>query len=205
MPAVLSHILKLFADDSKLIGIIRNHDDIRILQEDLDALGKWAKDWRMLFHPDKCKVMEISNSKTSTNARILLTMVTNDSSNRHALAETTMERDLVVLISNNLKFDQQSKHAAAKVLGQLKRTFKYWTPTTFKTLFTAYVRPHLEYAAPAWSPYRKNDIKVLEAVQRRASKLAPSLKHLNYPDRLNCLNLPTLEERRIRSDLIKFF
>ena len=140
MITVVSHIFKLFADDSKLIGIIRNHDDIRILQEDLDALGKWAKGWRMLFHPDKCKVMEISNSKTSRNPRICLTMVKNDSSDRHTLAETTMERDLGVLITNNLKFDQQSKHAAAKatqVFGQLKRTFKYWTPTTFKTLFIA--------------------------------------------------------------------
>ena len=208
MPTVVNHLIKLFADDSKLIGIIRNHDDIRILQNDLDALSKWAMDWRMLFHPDKCKVMEISKSRNSTNSRIVLTMAKNDSLDRHILAETMIERDLGVLISNTLKFDQQVKHAAAKatqVLGQLKRTFRNWTPTTFRTLFTAYVRPHLEYAAPAWSPYRKKDIKFLEAVQRRASKLVPSLKHFNYQDRLNCLNLTTLEERRMRGDLIQFY
>ena len=60
MPRVVHHMMRLFADDSKLIGIIKNHKDIEILQDDLNALVKWANDWRMLFHPDKCKVMEIT-------------------------------------------------------------------------------------------------------------------------------------------------
>ena len=38
MPQVVKHILKLFADDSKLIGVIRNHADLDVLQEDQDSL-----------------------------------------------------------------------------------------------------------------------------------------------------------------------
>ena len=111
-------------------------------------------------------------------------------------------------LTNNLKSDVQAKYAAAKasrILGQLNRTFKYWTVENFKVIYCAYVRPHLEYAAPAWSPHLKKDIKVLERIQRRATKLVPKLRNLSYQSRLNILNLTTLEERRTRGDLIQFF
>ena len=90
-------------------------------------------------------------------------------------------------------------------MGQLKRTFRFWTKSTFKTIFSAFVRPHLEYAAPVWSPYSKKDIAILEKVQRSATKLVPGIRNLSYHDRLLELDLTTLEERRIRGDLIRFF
>ncbi len=135
-------------------------------------------------------------------------MVINNNGDRYTLSESQCERDLDVLITKNLKFDAHVKRAAAKaslVLGQLKRTFRYWTLSTFKKQYSTYVRPHLEYAAPVWSPYRKKDIKLIEKVQRRATKLVPCLKNLSYQERLAKLNLTTLEERRTRGDLIQFF
>ena len=65
MPKVVKHILKLFADDSKLIGIIKNSIDLEILQNDIDELTKWSRDWRMMFHPENCKVMDINNKGES--------------------------------------------------------------------------------------------------------------------------------------------
>jgi len=50
-----SHPCKLFADDSKIIGIIKTGLDAIQLQEDLNNLVKWFTDWRMLFNPGKCK------------------------------------------------------------------------------------------------------------------------------------------------------
>ena len=43
MPAVDNHIIKLFADDSKLIGVIKSNSDLELVQKDLDALVCWAK------------------------------------------------------------------------------------------------------------------------------------------------------------------
>jgi len=51
----------------------------------------------------------------------------------------------------------------------------------------------------------KKDIITLEDVQRRATKLVPGLRDLNYPDRLTKLNLPTLVYRRLRGDMIEMF
>ena len=48
--------LSKFADDSKTRKAVNNAEDHQHLQEDLDNLVKWAKDWQMSFNPSKCKV-----------------------------------------------------------------------------------------------------------------------------------------------------
>ena len=67
------------------------------------------------------------------------------------------------------------------------------------------VRPHLEYASCIWNPHLAKDINALEKVQRRATRLIPAIRHLSYEERLRHLNLPTLQFRRLRSDLIQTF
>ena len=62
MPDALNHICKLFADDSKLIGVIKNSNDTMRLQEDLDKLSNWVNEWRMKFNYDKCKIMTIGKN-----------------------------------------------------------------------------------------------------------------------------------------------
>jgi len=70
-----------------------------------------------------------------------------------------------------MKWSKQSNSAAAKamsVLGMIKRTFNTVNKEMFLTLYSIYIRPHLEYCIQAWAPYFKKDIDVLEKVQRRA-------------------------------------
>ena len=127
---------------------------------------------------------------------------------RHRLAETQVERDLGIQLSDDLKWHTQAVTAANKansVLGMLKRTFVYWNEDMSKQLYVTFVRPHLEYAAPAWNPYRRGDEKLLENIQRRATKMAPSLKNVSYKERLKKLGLTTLTERRERGDAIQYF
>ena len=75
----------------------------------------------------------------------------------------------------------------------------------FKVLYKSMVRPHLEYANSVWNPYLKKDLDKLEKVQRRATKLVPSLKDQPYPTRLLLLDLPTLAYRRLRGDLVQVY
>ena len=67
------------------------------------------------------------------------------------------------------------------------------------------IRPHLEYGQIIWSPHLIRQSKKIENVQRRATKIVPSLKDLPYENRLKKLKLPTLKYRRIRGDLINVY
>jgi len=131
----------------------------------------------MLFNVDKCKMMDFNRS----NGKPINTeLVTGESGGSSILKFAETEKDLGVTLSRNMKFSThiriQTKKATA-ILGQLKRTFKFWTIATCRTLYCAFVRPHLEYAAAVWFPYSKKDIKILETVQCRASKLVRSYRN----------------------------
>jgi len=61
-------------------------------------------------------------------------------------------------------------------------------------------KPH---AIQSWSPYLRGDIDKLEKVQRRATRLIAGYKKSSYGERLRRLGLTTLEQRRLRGDLIE--
>ena len=123
------------------------------------------------------------------------------------LEHSSQERDLGVIVTSDLKPSSQVARAvssANSMLGRIRRTFTCLNAETLPPLYKALVRPRMEFAIQAWSPYLK-DIQKLEKVQRRATKLVPSLAHLPYEDRLKALGLTTLEQRKIRGDIIETF
>ena len=48
-------------------------------------------------------------------------------------------------------------------------------------------------------------MELLEGVQRRATKIIQNYDRLSYEDRLQRLDLTTLETRRLRGDMIEVF
>ena len=118
------------------------------------------------------------------------------------------EKDLGVYLSSDCKPTLQCTKAAVKAMQSLriiKRTFNYIDKAGFAILYRAYIRPHLEYCVQAWSPYLQKDIKCLEKVQRRATKLVPSLREKEYEERMKELDLYPLVVRIVRGDLIETF
>jgi len=91
------------------------------------------------------------------------------------------------------------------MLGIIKRNFKHLTIQSFTMLYKNMVRSHSDYCSSVWSPYMKKDIEALEKVQKRATKILPQLKHMNYSDRLKACKLPRLHYRRIRGDMTETY
>ena len=61
------------------------------------------------------------------------------------------------------------------------------------------------YGSSVWSPFKLCDIKLIEGVQRRATRLSRDIRNEPYNIRLTTLGLPTLQFRRYRADMLQVF
>jgi hypothetical protein len=183
-----------FADDTKGGKIVSSTEDRDQLQQALDSLCDWAETWGMSFNLDKCKVMHVGAH--NPGYEYFMRGV--------KLGTTEEERDIGVTVSSNLKPAAQCSKAAGRataVLGQLRRNFHYRDRFTFLRLYKQYVRPHLEFSAPAWSPWLQGDKDTLEKVQEKAVKMVAGLKGTGYLEKCAELGLDTLEKRRQDQDM----
>lgn len=200
----LQNPIELFADDSKVLCALTDHTKSISLQEDINSIIRWTETWDMYLNCSKCKVMHFGNHNPSHRYLIEDYL----SGRFEPLLESNLERDLGLMISNDLKWKTQVQYASNKannVLGILNSTFKNKDSELFKQLYLVFVRPLLEFAAPVWNPYLKRDMATIEKVQKRASKIPTELKNRTYDQRRNLWQIQSLEERRKRGDLIQFF
>ena len=191
----------LFADDTKIFKEVNSINDSKIIQKDIDELEKWSNDWLLRFHPDKCHVLTIGKHSNIVHAHPY-------SLAGNQLEHTFIEKDLGVLIDSDLSFEEhisKQVNKANSMLGVIRRSFDYLSPKIFCTLYSTFVRPHLEYAQSVWSPKLRKRANLIERVQRRATRLVPMYRNLPYEERLRRLDLPSLEFRRHFGDMVQIY
>jgi len=126
----------LFADDAKLFEHILSESDEQQLQEGINELHVWTKNWLLNLHISKCKVISFertvdkSHTYNITDSDVIPT-------------DRINIKDLGILIDEKLTFrdhihDKINK--AYMMLGLIKRNFKYLTVSTFVLLYKNMVR-----------------------------------------------------------------
>ncbi|XP_055554008.1 uncharacterized protein LOC129734474 [Falco cherrug] len=147
------------------------------------------------FHKNTCPILCLGQSNAG-----------------HKLGEEWLEsdpaeRDVEVLVDRRLNMNQQRALAAKRanrIVGYVKHSITSRSKeviillySAVILLYSALVRPHLEFCVQFWAPQFKKDVKVLECIQRRATKLVKRLEGTSYEEQLR-----TLEKRRLRGNLI---
>ena len=86
----------------------------------------------------------------------------------HIIEKTSVERDLGIMISKDLKWvDQTVKatNAAKAIIDQLRNSLTYFDAELVRLIYVSLIRPHLEYAVPVWNPHLRKDIEKIENLQ----------------------------------------
>lgn len=202
--------IRCFADDTRLLKSIRGEEDVKVLQNDLNAVVAWSEKNNMSLHQDKFELMTHSGMKRNKDEKAAVEGIQELPLSNGMFAYETAAgvieakedlRDLGVMISADLKW---KKHIGK--IAESGRKKAAWVFSVFETrdaqpmltLYKSLVRSLLEYACPLWHPSKIGDIQTLEAVQRSFTKRIDGTKGLDYWSRMMKLDMMSLQRRRER-------
>lgn len=193
----------LFADDIKLYASVSSVNDCLFLQESLRAIETWCEDNLMILNADKC----VSISFTRSHQPVMFDYTLH----QRKLERRMMVRDLGVVLSPTLSPTLQVKRACNSASRSLGMIFRFsrnlHCPFALRSLYCAYVRPHLEYCSTVWSPHQDYLIQDMDRIQRRflhlvGLKLGFGYRDAPIKDIAALLGFKTLEVRRMVQDVL---
>lgn len=171
LPLVTTATCKLFADDVLLYG-----QDQAGMQDALNHVVKWAKEWQMELSPGKCVTLRVGSSSSVPVPYMYIL-------NGQPLQWVDHYKYLGVVVQSNLKWDNHvyaQIMKATQMLGLVKRILSE-APTPIRALaYRALVRPHLEYASEVWDPHYNHQVAALEVVQNKALRFVYRIGERDY-------------------------
>ena len=193
-----------FADDTKIISKVRDENDIKNLQENLNKIIKYSTDNNMILNDNKFEL--VSHDLNARNTRKIFFEAlpfhnhnTSYTASNSEILPSPFVRDLGVLIDSKLSWANHLHHISVKakqICGWILSVFCSRDKHIMLTLFNSLVRSKLEYCCIVWSPHLIKDIVKVEQVQRYFTYKIKHMKDLNYWDRLKVLGILSLQRRR---------
>lgn len=204
LPDVVSHAaVLLFADDVKLIQVVRSRDDCEALQRDINEILRWSEVNRLTFNPSKCEVMSFGRGPSP--------VVFDYSMGDEPIRRVYEVKDLGIIFDPRLTFRKHVRDVTARAfqrLGFVLRNSGALSEAAVRALYAALVRSVLETNSVVWSPHESKYILMLEQIQKRFLRFLYKYKFKFYPYLYptkfiqGCLGYDSLEIRRSLSLVI---
>ena len=122
LPDNLQNQARMYADDTKLYGIVNVEAQHKSLQDDLNTVTGWANLWQLQFNISKCKVMHYGTH----NNQFTYNMEKCGETIR--LDKTEEEKDLGTIFTPRMKFSEHIAKAVSKanqITGMVRRSFRF--------------------------------------------------------------------------------
>ena len=187
----LAHLYK-FVDD-KTIAIAHTKDSIPPLQPSIDRAVEWATANNMQVNEKKCNILKFNFSKSPPDCAYFI---------NGSQVQCPDELNLLgVILSKDLKWNANTDFFVTKCN---RKFFMFAKLKAFRAsrddllrVWTSYLRPICEYAAPLWhSSLSAADTSKIERIQKRALRLILGSDYTSYDDALETLKIPSMSQRR---------
>ena len=124
--------------------------------------------------------------------------------NGQPLPTVNVEKDLGVYVDSQLKFHHHTAAVIARancILAIINKSFVNLDSSMFPMLWSD---QSLSMLMPSGGPFyiTDHDQHDIEKVQKRATRIVASIRHLPYIHRLKILKLPSLQYRHMQGDMI---
>ena len=161
----------------------------------------------MKLHEDKFELISHKHRQSNTMSELpfVSQLQTYTVSSGDTLLPVHQLRDLGINVSSDLTWSYHISTIVCKarsVAAWVLSVFKTRDRTTMLTLYKSLVRSLLEYCCPLWNPNKISDIQQLESVQRTFTSRICGLQDKNYWERLQDLQMMSLQRRRERYIII---
>jgi len=110
IPDIVDSKIKMFADDIKIYATITSFRETLILQNGLDKLCDWAKEWLLRFNTSKCKHLKYGTTTSPYKYHM------NDGGRYVELEVVSTEKDLGVWITSKPNFTLHCDKTSAKAM-----------------------------------------------------------------------------------------
>lgn len=193
LPSNISSTIRLFADDCVIYRPISSSTDVDILQQDLNRIVTWCKQWLMSINITKTCLISFHRRHSHTPHKYVLF--------GSEVSSVPSCKYLGITLTQNLTWSSHImniSNEANRTLGFIRRNLRFSTPSIKTLAYLTFVRPKLEYASAIWDPHQSNLSLTLEKIQNRATRFIYS--DYSYYTSVSALksraNLPNLETRR---------
>lgn len=194
---------RLFADDTSLFKVIETNpqDAANSLYRDLCNIDTWSKIWDIKFNPSKTESLTFSRKREIISPDIAFQneIVKNVSSHMH----------LGLFLSEDGKWHHHINFIYTKVFKRINllKSVKYkMSRKSLITIYTAYIRPILEYGDVIYDNCTQQEATLLESAQLEVARIITGLRRGTSHFKLYTeLGWDTLATRRKKHRLILLY